>query len=66
MYVRPIGLAGLPPPGPETPVIATAMSAPVRSLAPSAIERATWALTAPWAASCSAGTPSRRTLASSA
>ena len=46
-------LGGLPPPGPATPVTATAMSACECASAPSAMARATGSLTAPCAASSS-------------
>ena len=44
---RPTGLAAVPPPGPATPVTATAVSAWECAIAPSAIARATASLTAP-------------------
>ncbi len=51
-------LAALPPPGPATPVTATAMSACELASAPSAMARATGSLTAPCPASTASGTPS--------
>src|SRR5450759_2182158 len=63
-YARPTGLAAPPPPGPAIPVTETAKSAPTRWRAPMAMDRATCALTAPWAASSSSRTPSSPILAS--
>src|SRR5829696_1957031 len=56
-YVRPTGLAAVPPSGPATPVTATATSVPSRRRAPSAIATATCAETAPCAANRSSPTP---------
>src|SRR2546421_251683 len=63
---RPTGFSSLPPSGPAMPVTATATSAPSRSRAPAAIAAAVSADTAPWRLSTSGGTPSSRSLISSA
>src|SRR5262245_5734632 len=57
------GFSGVPPPGPEMPVVATPRSAPKRRRAPSAIARATGSDTAPCRSRSSRGTPSRDSLA---
>ena len=59
----PTGFSGVPPSGPATPVIATAVSAPNRSTAPSAIASATSCDTAPCASMSAGSTPSRSILA---
>ena len=46
-HTVPTGLSSVPPPGPAIPVIATAVSAPKRLIAPSAIASATGSDTAP-------------------
>ena len=56
-YTRPTGFCGVPPPGPATPVVETATSAPLRARRPSAISRAQASLTAPKASSVSGRTP---------
>src|SRR5215472_1192052 len=60
----PTGLAGLPPPGPATPVTEIARSTGARATAPSAIAPAVSLLTAPCAAIVSGGTPSNCDFAS--
>ncbi len=55
----PTGFSEEPPSGPAIPVTDAATDAPKRARAPSAIARATWALTAPCAARTVASTPSR-------
>ena len=47
-HTVPTGFSSVPPPGPAIPVIATAVSAPKRASAPSAIAAATSGETAPW------------------
>ena len=59
----PTGLAGVPPSGPAMPVTATAKPAGERASTPSAIARATSALTAPWRAMSAGATPSSSILA---
>ena len=54
----PTGFVGVAPSGPAMPVTATAKVAGERASAPSAIARATSALTAPCASISAAGTPS--------
>ena len=63
-HTVPTGFSGVPPPGPATPVIATAVSAPNRCRAPAAIASATCSETAPYSAISAASTPSTATLAS--
>ena len=63
-HTVPTGFSAVPPPGPATPVIATAVSAPKRLSAPAAIAWATSAETAPCAAISAASTPRSATLAS--
>ena len=63
-HTVPTGFSAEPPPGPAIPVIPTAVSAPKRASAPSAIARATGSDTAPWSSISAASTPSSATLAS--
>jgi coenzyme Q-binding protein COQ10 len=60
----PTGFVAVPPPGPATPVTDTAISARECFSAPSAIARATSALTAPCSSIRSAGTPINSVFAS--
>jgi len=59
----PTGFFAVPPPGPATPVIATAISASLPFSAPCAIAHAVAVETAPKVSSTSALTPSRLILA---
>ena len=63
IWTVPTGFIGEPPPGPATPVMATAMWARLLFNAPSAIIRATGSDTAPKSAIRSPGMPSISSLA---